>query len=379
MIVSYKFRMYESSKRHRLDKLVTTATRIWNYCVAFQKTYYRLFKKHCHKFSLIGHLSKLRNRKEEWKVVGAQSVQQIVFKIDLTYKAFFKWIKNRSGRKKGTPKFKKSAGGGSVVFTQSNWAYLGSNRVRIGKHHYKFIKHREIEGKIKTCTIKRDNMSRFWVVFCCEKEDPVCQVVGSNNTAGFDFGIKTFLTCSEKETIESPLFFKQGMRNIAKCNRDLASKKKGSNNRKKAKHRLGKAHERISNRRTDWFFKLAHSLCDRFDRFYFETLSLEGMKRRWGRKVSDLSFGDFLKILEWVAFKRGRKIGFVGRWEPTSKTCSKCGHVQNMPLSVRTFDCGSCGLSIDRDLNAALNIKLLGHKQDGLEGVRLDFGQAILV
>jgi len=379
MIVSCKFRMYESSKRHRLDNLVTTATRIWNYCVAFQKTYYRLFKKHCHKFALMKHVAKVRNRKEEWQIVGAQSVNEVIKKLDRTYQSFFKWIKKRSGLKKGTPKFKKSAGSGSVCFTQSNWAYLGSNRVRIGKHQYKFIKHREIEGKIKTCTIKRDNLNRFWVVFCCEKEDPVNQIVGSNNTAGFDFGLDTFLTCSENSTIESPQFFKRGMRDIAKCGRDLASKKKSSNNRKKAKHRLSKAHERITNRRSDWFFKLAHSLCDRFERLYFETLNLDAMKRLWGRKVSDLSFDKFLEILEWVAFKRGRKIGFVGRWEPTSKTCSKCGHVQNMPLDVRTFDCGSCGLSIGRDLNAALNIKRLGHQADGLEDARLGFGQAVLV
>lgn len=354
------------------------ATRIWNHCVAFQKTYYRLFKKHCNKFALMKHIAKLRNRREDWQVVGSQCVQAVIEKLGLTYQAFFKWIKKRSGLKRGKPKFKRSSGHGSVVFKQSGWAYLGDNRIRFGKYQYKFIKTREIEGKIKTCTLKRDNLNRLWVVFSCEKEDVVCQTAGSTNTAGFDFGLKTFLTCSDGTTIESPQFFKAGLAEIAKCNRELATKKKGKN-RRKAKHRLSRAHERIANRRTDWFFKLSHSLCDRFDTLYFETLNIAAMQKLWGRKITDLAFGSFLQILKWVAYKRGKHVSQIGRWEPTSKTCHQCGHVQIMPLDVRVFDCGGCHCSIDRDLNAALNVKRLGHQADGLGDVSHGFGSAIPV
>ena len=379
MRISYKFRMYESPKRHRLDRMVTMATRIWNHCVAFQKTYYRLFKKHCHKFALIKHIYKVRNRREDWKAIGAQSAAEVVKKIDMTYQAFFKWVKKKNGRKFGTPRFKRSSGSGSVIHTQNNWAYIGDNKVRFGKHNYKFVKSREIEGKIKTCTLKRDNMNRLWVVFSCEKEGAEVQTAGSTNTAGFDFGLKTFLTSSDGTTIESPQFFKQGMAEIAKCNRELASKKKGSHNRRKAKHQLSRAHERIANRRTDWFFKLAHSLCDRFDAMYFENLNIEGMKRLWGRKVSDLAFNSFLQVLKWVAYKRGKRFEQIGQWEPTTKTCHRCGHVQEMPLDVRVFDCGGCGISVGRDLNSALEIKRLGHQADGLGDVSHSFGCAIPV
>ena len=370
MRISYKFRMYETSKRHRLDRIVTMATRIWNHCVAFQKTYYQLFGKYCHPSTLKGHVAKLRRRREEWKIVGSQCVQAIIEKLDLTYQAFFRWVKSRSGPKRGKPKFKKSAGHGSVTFKQAGWAYLGGNRVRFGKHQYKFVKTREIEGKIRTCTLKRDNLSRFWVVFSCEKEDVVCQTAGSINTAGFDFGLKAFLTCSDGTTVESPQFFKAGMAEIAKCNRELARKKKGSNNRHKAKRRLSRAHERIANRRRDWFFKLSHDLCDRFDRMYFETLNTKAMQRLWGRKINDLGFADFLGILKWVAYKRGKHVGQIGKWEPTTKTCHQCWHTQDMPLHVRVFDCSACHSSIDRDLNAALNIQRLGHQADGLGDVR---------
>jgi putative transposase len=379
MRTSYKFRMYESSKNHRLHRLVTMATRIWNHAVAFQKTHYRLFKKHCNKFQLMKHIAKLRNRREDWQVVGSQCVQAVIGKLDLTYQAFFKWVKKRTGSKRGKPKFKRSSGHGSVVFKQVGWAYLGENRIRFGKHQYKFIKSREIEGKIKTCTLKRDSMNRFWVVFSCEKEDVQDQVTGSINTAGFDFGLKQFLTCSDGTTIESPQFFRSSMAEIAKCNRELAIKKKGSKNRRKAKYRFSRAHERIANRRTDWFFKLAHSLCDRFDTMYFETLNIAGMARLWGRKITDLAFSEFLEILKWVAYKRGKGVNQIGQWEPTTKTCSQCGHRQPMPLDVRVFDCGGCHCSVDRDLNAALNIKRAGHCADGLGSVSQDSGLAVSV
>jgi len=323
------------------------------------------------------HIAKIRNRREDWRVVGSQCVEEVIKKLDWSYQVFFKWIKNRTGLKRGTPEFKRSSGRGGTVFRQAGWSYLGGNKVRFGKHAYKFVKSREIEGTIKQCVLKRDAMGRFWVVFSCKKEDPVVQAAGSINTAGFDFGLKTFLTCSDGATIESPQFFKSGMAEIATRNRELASKKKGSNNRRKAKHRLSRAHERIANRRQDWFFKLAHSLCDRFDRIYFETLNVLAMAKLWGRKISDLAFAGFLKTLKWVAYKRGKHVGQVGKWEPTTKTCSQCGHVQGMPLSVRVFDCEGCHVSIDRDLNASLNVQRLGHQADGLGNVSHSFGYAL--
>lgn len=376
MMIAYKFRLYSSRKDHRLHNLVTTAARIRNHCVAFQRVYYKLFKKYCHKFALMKHIAKVRNRREAWRCVAAKCLSAIVGGIDLAYQSFFKWTKTRKGPKRGRPGFRRSFGCGSVVFRQNSWSYLGGNKVRFGKYVHKFVKSREIEGRVKICTLKRDSMNRLWVVFSCEKEENEKQVTGSINTAGFDFGLKTFLTCSDGTTIESPQFFKSSLAEVAKRNQELARKRRGSNSRRKAKHRLIRAHERVANRRADWFYKLAHSLCDRFDRMYFETLNIAGMKKLWGRKISDLSFAAFLETLKWVAHKRGKYVGQVSQWAPTSKMCSRCSHAQEILLETRVFTCESCGLSIDRDLNAALNVKLLGHQQDGLGDVRHDFGCA---
>ena len=113
--------------------------------------------------------------------------------------------------------------------------------------------------------------------------------------------------------------------------------------------------------KTHWFWKLAHKLTDKYDQLYFEDLNLDGMKRLWGRKVSDLAFGEFLQILEWVAKKKGKHVGYVSRWFPSSKTCGSCGHVhKKLRIEDRLWRCPSCGCENDRDRNAASNIQKEG-------------------
>ncbi|OKH20845.1 hypothetical protein FACHB389_32210, partial [Nostoc calcicola FACHB-389] len=142
-------------------------------------------------------------------------------------------------------------------------------------------------------------------------------------------------------------------------------------NRERARKNLVRAHEDIANRRTDWFWKLAHDLTNRFDVLCFETLNLKGMKRLWGRKVSDLAFRDFLNILEWQALKKGKQVVYIDQWYPSSKTCSRCGHVlESLDLSVRRWRCPSCQSENGRDENASLNIKKVGSSTLGVGDVR---------
>jgi putative transposase len=112
----------------------------------------------------------------------------------------------------------------------------------------------------------------------------------------------------------------------------------------------------VVNRRSDWFWKLAHELTNQFDVLCFETLNLKGMQRLWGGKISDLAFGEFLKILEWVAIKKGKRVVFIDRWYPSSNTCLNCGHVlESLNLSIREWRCPSCQSVNGRDENAAKN------------------------
>ena len=197
--------------------------------------------------------------------------------------------------------------------------------------------------------------------------------VVTGKIAGFDFGLKTFLTVSDGTTIESPLFFNQFRFLLKSANKNLSSKKKGSNNWYKAKAHLVRIHEFISNKRKDWFWKLAHQLTNEYDVLIFEDLNLKGMKRLWGRKVSDLSFASFLEILLCVANNKGKTVHFVDRFYPSSKTCSCCGYInKELSLKERKWDCPSCNTKgILRDLNAAVNLQREGASSLGLDTVRL--------
>ena len=183
----------------------------------------------------------------------------------------------------------------------------------------------------------------------------------TSRTAGFDFGLKTFLTCSDGSKIESPQFFKQSLNIIKKASKHHSNKLKGSSNRERARKSLVRKYEDIANRRRDWFWKLAHELTDKFDVLCFETLNLKGMQRLWGKKISDLAFGEFGAILEWVAKKKNKLVVFVDRWYPSSKTCSNCGHIlESLDLSVRKWRCPHCQSVNGRDDNAAKNIQSWG-------------------
>ena len=157
------------------------------------------------------------------------------------------------------------------------------------------------------------------------------------------------------------------------ASRNHSRKKKGSNGREKARKHLVRVHEAITNRRRDWFWKIAHELTDKFDYLFFETLNLKGMKRLWGRKISDLALAEFLKIIDFVATKKGKVVSYIDRWYPSSKECSECQYVlDSLPLDIRYWICPNpaCNARHGRDENASKNIKRAGSLSLGLDGVR---------
>ena len=313
------------------------------------------------------HIAKLRKRIKYWQQVGSQAVQDICQRIDKAYKLFFKQFK------RGTrpPGFKKTRKYKSFTLKQAGYKFLSGNKIRIGNKVYKFSKSRGIEGKIKTLTVKRNNLGELFILVVTDHVDESFAPV-TGKIAGWDFGLKTFLTGSDKTSIKSPLFFNQSRNRLACASKNLSSKKKGSNNWYKAKDNLNRVYEDVSNKRKDWFWKLAHKLTDEYDVLIFEDLNLDGMKRLWGRKVSDLSFATFLEILQTVATNKGKVVHFVDRYYPSSKTCSHCGYVhKKLSLKDKFWDCPSCQTKgIPRDLNASVNLLRVGASTLGLENVR---------
>jgi putative transposase len=172
----------------------------------------------------------------------------------------------------------------SITLKQAGYKLVEGIKLKIGKRIYKYHKSRDIQGIIKTLTIKRDQLGDIYIFFSCELPDIEVNRAMTGKSAGFDFGLKTFLTPSDDTAeIDAPFFFKQGVKGIKKANKALSSKKKGSNNRKKARLNLARVHERIANQRRDDHFKTANRLAEQYDHLFFEDLHIKAIQMMWGR------------------------------------------------------------------------------------------------
>ncbi|MEH2460074.1 RNA-guided endonuclease InsQ/TnpB family protein [Nostoc sp.] len=362
-----KFKLYQHKANRYLKRSINAAGVIYNHCIALHKRYYRMWGKHLNCAKLQSHIAKVRKRNSFWQLVGSQAVQDICQRIEKAYQLFF------SHNKKGVrpPGFKKVRKYKSFTLKQAGYKFLGGNRIKIGSRVYQFCQSRQIEGTVKTLTIKRTPLGELFLVVVVDNcAEPEFQVK-TGKIAGFDFGLKTFLTYSDGTKSESPQFLKQSLNAIKKASRHHSKKLKGSANREQSWKNLVRKYEDISNSRRDWFWKLAHELTDKFDVLCFETLNLRGMQRLWGRKISDLAFGEFLQILQWVAKKKHKQLVYIDRCYPSSKTCSSCGHLlESLDLSVREWRCPFCQSVNGRDENAAKNIQIVGASTIKLGDVR---------
>lgn len=371
IVRTYKFKLYRSKKNNRLHRQIDIAGLVYNHCIALHRRYYRLTGKSLNQYALMKHVAKLKRlpRYAHWNLVGSQAIQDVVQRIDRAYRLFFRNLK--AGVKTAPPGFKKVKKYSSFTLKQAGWKLLDGNRVTIQGNVYKFSKSRDIPTSIKTVTVKRDTLNNLWLYFVVEETINQDNQLRTGNSAGFDFGLKTFLTTSDGQKIESPLYYQQSLNELRKAQRRLSSKIKGSNNWRKAKATVVRIYQTVVNRRRDWFFKLAHELTDRYDYLYFEDLSMKGMQSLWGRKIGDLARSEFMNILKHVANVKGKVVGLIGRFEPSSKTCFDCGEINHhLTLADRHWVCVGCGTIHDRDDNAAKNIRRVGASTLRLEGVK---------
>ena len=371
--VAYKYKVYRLPKKTLgvLDEYLRIACQIYNHVVQVHKRYYKIFGGYVSPSRMKSHIAKLRRRNVFWQMIDSQSVQQIVEKVHLGYEAFF----NRTNRH--TPKCRASRKYRSVTFKQSGWKLNGNDFYVTGLGlRLPFFHSRPIEGKIQTVTLKRDSVGDWWLVFTVRKEaDERNLLPRTGKTAGMDFGLKHFLTLDNGRRIDCPEYYKRSLRRIRGLSRSLSRKtptpdqekaeRQGrgphpqwSKNTRRACEALSREYRRIDNLRHEWFFSLSYSLCREYDTIRIEDLNLEGMKRLWGRKVSDYAFSEFVSVLEHVCAKTGKTLEKVDRWYASTKRCSVCGHQsESVPLRVRAWTCPECGTRHDRDVNAARNIR----------------------
>ncbi len=358
---TYKFKMYSNHGNRELHKTIDSHAQVWNHFVGLCRRYYAIYGKYPGKKALMRHLTKLKRlpRYAHWNPLPSQSLQEVIDRIDTGYMKFFADLK--SNRKTGRPRFKARQRYKSYTLKQAGWKLLQANYIRIGKRIYRYFKSREILGNPKRCTIKRDSVGDVWLIILTDHVDTDLESPTTGKSAGFDFGLKRYLTGSDYNDYDSPQFFKRGINAIQRANRKHSPKVKRSKNRERARLNLARKHRKIANQRADFHWKLAHDLTDRYDWIALESLNLKGMKSLWGRKVSDLGFFDFMQKLKYIASRKSREVRFIDKWYPSSKTCHVCSAInQDLNLRDRTWQCPSCHTELDRDRNAALNIHRVG-------------------
>jgi putative transposase len=369
MRASYKYKIYQSKRNKKADQLFSTACWVYNHCIALHKRYYSLYHKSLKTNTLQKHLVKLKkkDRYSSWRTLSSQSIQQITQKIEKGYKMFFQKQAKRAPGFRGRHKYK------SITFKDSGWCLNGNEFIinSIGLR-LRFFKSRDIAGNIKTVTLKKDAAGDLWLCFSLDdvKSDPKI-IPMTGRTAGFDFGLKTFLTCSDGDRVESPQVLLKSLATLRKRSKLVSKKVKGSAGRKKAKLSLARLHRSVSNQRDDFAWKLATDLLQKYDVLCFEDLNMKGMQMMWGRKISDLGFAGFMNKIEYLALNKGKTVVRIDGLLASSKTCYTCGvKYKELGLAERVWTCAGCGQLHDRDLNASLNIKRAGTSALEVELIR---------
>lgn len=372
------YKLYRNKRTKRLHRLIHVGGAVHNHAIALHKRYYRRFKKHLSYYRLKAHFTRLKRlpKYSWWKQLRAQVIQNILERIDKGYQQFFQSVKDRKAGKTTLrvhpPTFRKIARAKSFTMTQDGWKLLAGNRLQVHGTVYKFAKSRDIEGTIKTVTIKRDALGELYVYFSCLLEPASSTRVMTGKSAGFDFGLRTYLTDQDAQTITAPHPFMGRLRQLRSANRYLSTKRPGSHNRARAQKHLARVHRRVAHVRRDFHWQTARTLCQTYDHISLETLNIRGMKTLWGRKVSDLGFASFVEILHHVAGKLGTVVHHIDQWFPSTKLCSACGCINHhITLRDTVWTCMDCGTTHQRDHNAAVNIFREGASSRGVHLVSL--------
>ena len=233
---------------------------------------------------------------------------------------------------------------------------VGIKLPRIGRIHTLEPVGQFLDANIKSVTIRKKADGFYASLAVDVSETP--QPVKTGKGVGVDLGVSALATLSTGEVIANPKALARQERKLRRAARSVSRKKKGSANREKAKATLSRVYQKVTNLRTDTRHKATTDIVSRFDLVAIEDLNVSGMvsNRKLAKSVSDAGFYEFRRCIEYKAKRYGKTVAVVDRWYPSTKTCSCCGHVQNMSLSVRVYSCPECGFVCDRDVNAARNL-----------------------
>jgi putative transposase len=367
MLKAIKVRLYPTTEQQvTLSRSFGCARWYWNHALNACIQHYQETGKTLKLAAYKGMLPQLK-KEFPWLKEDCYSavLQCVAINLNKAYTNFFQ------GRAK-FPRFKSKQGKQSIQYPQ-NVTVKGDNLCvpKIGE--IKAVFHREISGTIKTVTISKTPSDKYFASILCETKDKA-QGNSGDKTLGIDLGLKDFAVVHDGEKItkySNPKHLKRYKKNLARKQQKLARKTKGSKTRERYRKFVAKVHERVSNTRQDFLHKLSRKLVDESQVIVVENLNVKGMvrNRKLAKAISDVGWGMFINFLAYKLKRKEGKLVEIGRFFPSSKKCSCCGHVMDeLPLDIREWNCPSCGTHHDRDANASLNIRTEGIRIMAMDG-----------
>ncbi len=366
---TFKYRLYPNKQQQRLlEQQLEECRWLYNHLLAERRAAWEERRESLRLYDQHATLPALKAERPTLAGVQSQILQNVAVRIDLAFKAFFR--RCAAGETPGYPRFRGKGRYDSITFPQ---VPVGCRLDMDARHlrmmnigQVKVILHRPLEGVPKSATIRRSCTGKWYVSFSCECTEP-SPLQKTGHQVGIDVGLKTFAALSTGEDIANPRFFCQEEKALAKAQRCLSKAEQGTPERAERRKVVARVYERAAWRRGDFSHRHSRHIVDSFDVIAVEDLAVNRMTHHHclAKSIHDAAWSQFADLLSYKAAWAGRRYVAVNP-AYTSQDCSQCGHRQTLPLSDRIYPCPCCGVVLDRDFNASLNILGVGLHTLGL-------------
>lgn len=382
MRTAYQYKLRPTKQQaQEIDRWLSMLCAQYNYLLADRFNWYSRCRCPINACPLVCHIPELRDNPDYYSQkktlpnlkkthpwygeIYSQVLQDVVKRVKVTFDRFLKGDSN--GKRSGKPRFKSRSRYKTFTYPQMKDGCLQGNLINLpmfGK--VKVIVHRPIPDgfKIKTASVTKKADGYYLILSLEDATVPTIKPdFNPDSITGIDVGLKEFLTTSEGKTVAIPQHYRKSQKRLRVIQKRVSRRKKGSNRRQKATKQLGKQHKKVADKRKDFHFKTASNLLKQYDVIAVEDLNVKGLARtRLGKSILDAGWSSFLLILTFKAENAGKLVIPV-KASGTSQDCSNCGAKVPKKLHERWHDCPDCGCSLDRDHNAAINIKnrAVGH------------------